>query len=146
MGTREPILEHWIAETIRAYPEPAATFLSGEGDPFRNPVGHTIRQSLAVLLDELRGEMDTAAIASALDALVRLRAVQDLSPSQAVGFVYLLKPILRKHAPEADQAGLGDRIDRLALMAFDQYMNCREQVAEIRWRESRRQPVRQASS
>jgi hypothetical protein len=156
MSTVEPILEQWIARTIQSYPSSAAAFLSGEEDPFRNPVGHTLRQSLTTLYHELQGSMDATRIASALDAIVRIRAVQDLSPSQAVGFVFLLKPIVREFAPERGQALLAgqndgrtndrtndqindwinDRIDQLALLAFDKYMQCREQVAEIRKRES----------
>jgi hypothetical protein len=80
--------------------------------------------------------METERIAPALDALIRIRAVQDLTASQAVGFVFLLKPILRELAPVDDS--LNDRIDRLALMAFDKYMQCREQLADIRVNEGQR--------
>src|SRR6266496_3190254 len=138
MSPREPILEQWIASTIQSYPSAAVPFLSGEDDPFRNPVGHTLRETLTTLLAELRGNMDTDRIAPALDAIIRIRAVQDLTASQAVGFVFLLKPILRELAPEPDQGSLDGRIDRLALMAFDNYMQCREQLADIRVSERRR--------
>jgi hypothetical protein len=137
MSACEPILEQWIASTIQGYPSSAVPFLSGEEDPFRNPVGHTLRESLTTLFAELRGNMDTERIAPALDAIIRIRAVQDLTASQAVGFVFLLKPILRELAPE-DQGSLDGRIDRLALMAFDNYMQCREQLADIRVSERRR--------
>jgi len=136
MSTAEPILEQWIARTVQSYPSSAAAFLSGEKDPFRNPVGRTLRQSLTTLFRELQGGMDAAHIAPALDAIVRIRAVQDLSASQAVGFVFLLKPIVREIAPESGQTPLDERIDQLALLAFDKYMQCREQVKEIRARES----------
>jgi RsbT co-antagonist protein rsbRD N-terminal domain len=144
MSAGEAILEQWIARTIQSYPSSALPFLSGEQDPFRNPVGHTLRQSLTILLEQVQGNMDAGPIASALDAFIRIRAVQDLSASQAVGFVFLLKPILRELAPERDQVGLGERIDQLALLAFDKYMQCREQLADIRVSEGRRRiPVRQ---
>ncbi len=142
MSTREPILEQWIAETIQSYPPSAVPFLAGEGDPFRNPVGHTLRESLTALFKQLQGDMDTDCIATALDAIIRIRAVQDLTASQAVGFVFLLKPILRELRPEHDpvllDVLLNDRIDQLALMAFDKYMQCREQLADIRVSEGRR--------
>lgn len=138
MSTHRPILEQWIAKTIQSYPNAVVPFLSGESDPFRNPVGHTVRQSLTTLFEQLQGEMDPGSIAPALDAIIRLRAVQDLTASQAAGFPFLLKPILRELAPEHDPVQLGERIDRLALMAFDKYMQCREQLAEIRVKESRR--------
>ena len=86
------------------------------------------------------------ALHHALDAIIRIRAVQDLTASQAVGFVFLLKPILLELQPERNPAArdvplgvlLNDRIDRLALMAFDKYMQCREQLADIRVSEGRR--------
>jgi hypothetical protein len=138
MSAREPILEQWIARTIQSYSPASVPFLSREDDPFRNPVGHTLRESLTALFEQLRGNMETYHIAPALDAIIRIRAVQDLTASQAVGFVFLLKPIVRELAPEPDQVALNDRIDQLALMAFDNYMHCREQLAEIRLSESRR--------
>ena len=138
MRAREPILEQWIARTIQSYPPATAPFLAREDDPFRNPVGHTLRESLTTLFEQLHGNMETVHIAPALDAILRIRAVQDLTASQAVGFVFLLKPIVRELAPEAEQVTLNDRIDRLALLAFDKYMQCREQLAEIRLSESRR--------
>jgi hypothetical protein len=138
MNAHRPILERWIAETMASYPSATVPFLSGESDPFRNPVGHTVRQNLTILFEQLHGNMDPACIAPAMDEIVRLRAVQDLTPTQAVGFVFLLKPILRELAPEEDQIALADRIDRLALLAFDKYMQCREQLAEIRVSEWRR--------
>jgi RsbRD-like negative regulator of sigma factor len=146
MSVREPILEQWIAQTIQSYPPASASFLSGDDDPFRNPVGHTLRASLTTLFDELRGDMETERIARALDAMIRIRAVQDLTASQAVEFVFLLKPILREFAPAHDPVlldpslneSLNDRIDQLALMAFDKYMQCREQLADIRVNEGQR--------
>ena len=142
MSSRDPILERWIAETIQSYPPSAAPFLAGENDPFRNPVGHTLRESLTALFDELQGNMDPDRIAHALDAIIRIRAVQDLTASQAVGFVFLLKPILLELRPEHNpvllDVLLNDRIDQVALMAFDKYMQCREQLADIRVSEGRR--------
>ncbi len=142
MGPDDLILERWIAKAIASYPSAALPFLTGRDDPFRNPVGHTLRRTLTILLEQVCGEMDESRIAAALDDLIRIRAVQDLTPSQAVGFVFLLKPIVRQLGSEPDRASLGeqlgDRIDRLALIAFDQYMQCREQIAQIRLNERRR--------
>ena len=138
MKVRDAILEQWVAETIASYPSAAVAFISGEKDPFRNPVGETLRRSLAVLLEQLHGAMDPAEIARALDDIVRLRAVQNFAASEAVGFVFLLKPILRKFSPREDLAPRYERIDALALLAFDKYMHCRDQLAEIRLKEGRR--------
>jgi hypothetical protein len=138
MTPDDSILERWMAKTIASYPRASQPFLAGQNDPFRNPVGHTLRQSLRVLLGQVQGEMDECRIAPALDNIIRIRAVQDLTASQAVGFVLLLKPILRETEHPRDPGPLEDRIDRVALMAFDQYTRCREQLAEIRWNERQR--------
>lgn len=137
------IVEQWIARTAESCPRHAAALLSKEQDPFRNPVGDALRQSLSHLLRELFGEMDATAIDSALDPIIRLQVVQGFAPDEAVRFVSLLKPILRELAPERDSAVLDsgiddDRIDRLAAMAVDKYAQCREQLARIRANEVRR--------
>jgi hypothetical protein len=79
-------------------------------------------------------------LSSAIDGIVRIRAVQEFTPSAAVGFVYTLRGILREELADAalDPAGhaaLERGVDRLALVAFDVYMQCREKIFEIRVRE-----------
>jgi hypothetical protein len=134
----EAIVERWFARTTESYPELTARFLAAEEDPFRNPVGHALRQNLAALADELVGEMNQQRIAAALDGIVRVRAVQDFSPSEAVGFIFLVKPILRELIPSPEYHLFDNRIDRLVLLAFEAYMRCREQLADVRIHEAQR--------
>jgi hypothetical protein len=66
---------------------------------------------------------------------VRIRAVQNFTPSQAIGFVFDLKGLIRAMAPADRQASkemvvIESRIDALALLAFDLYMSCREKIYE----------------
>ncbi|MGI9101411.1 MAG: RsbRD N-terminal domain-containing protein [Terriglobales bacterium] len=137
---KEAILEQWFARTVELYPQPTAEFLAAEKDPFRNPIGHTLREGLAVLLEEIVGRMNPERIGPALDNVVRMRAVQDFTPSEAVSFVFLLRPILREFGPPRP-AMIESHIDQLALLAFNNYMRCREQVALLRAKESRRRDV-----
>ena len=130
------VAERWIERTLAAYPAETAAHLGSRQDPFRNPAGHAIRESLATLASELLGGMDETAMAPALDAVVRLRAVQGLRPSEALSFVFDLRAVAAEAAGEVP-SDLGGRIDRLALMAFDQYMACREQIASLREKELR---------
>jgi hypothetical protein len=75
-----------------------------------------------------------------------VRAVQDLSASQALEFVFLLKRVIVEEFGEdledpsvaADLASLHSGIDRLALRAFDHFVRCREQIYDLRAREFRR--------
>jgi hypothetical protein len=136
---KRALLEKWLERTLAAYPNPTLRFLHGEKDRFRNPVGHTLREGLAMLLDGLTGEMDPTKIGPALESIVRLRAVQDFTPSQAVGFVYLLREILYEELEGGGLPAVQKRIDELALLAFDLFMKCREEIFEIKARETRRQ-------
>ena len=146
-ASAKAVAERWIERTLASYPAGAVHGLLGERDPFRNPAGHAIREGLIVLARELLGGMDEKAMAPALDAVVRLRAVQGFRPSEALGFVFDLRAIMVETAgaetADAETAAqappdLGSRIDRLALMAFDQYMACREQIAGLREKELRK--------
>ncbi len=143
---RDAIVRAWLAETLRTYAEQTARFLLQETDPFRNPVGHALGQALPALYDALLDRTDAAGIAPLLDGIVRIRAVQDFSPSQAVAFIFRLKPVIRAALQEdteamADTDGLASveaRIDEMALLAFDLFVQCREQISEIKASDARR--------
>jgi len=132
----ENVAERWIERTLASYPAEVHSLLNSEQDPFRNPAGHVLKENLTTLARELLGEMDEKAIAPALDALVRLRAVQDFRPSDALRFIFDLRDVVAEVTGEVPQA-LENRIDELALMAFDQYMACRDQIARLREKELR---------
>ncbi len=163
---RTELLEEWLAAVLGGYPPEAARQMTRDRDPFRNPSGHLLRQNLAVLLEAVLREKGHPDAARALEDLVRLRAVQDFTASQAVAFLLPLKPILAKAiavghpavseivSPPAlgrassaatacrsrDRCGTvyDDRIDQLVLLASDLYVNCREKMHELRANEARR--------
>ncbi len=141
---RDEILERWIDVVMEGYPEETAKFLRSRSDRFANPVGAGLREGLAELLDGvLRGD-EPDELTSALDLVIRVRAVQEFAPSAAVGFVLDLKNVLREVARVEAADGwdaLDHRIDRLGLCAFDVYMRCREQMWMIRAKEIRNQSV-----
>jgi len=140
MRTDQIILERWLASLLQDYPGQTVSLLTQDltKDKFRNPVGYTLRENLGVVLDQLRlAEMDIPTLRTALENIVRIRAVQDLSANQAVAFVFQLKPILQELLP-ADAASFNSRIEQLAEMASREFTHCREQLAEIRLRERRR--------
>jgi len=138
MDYDDAILEQWIARTLASHPAQAGAILGGEPDPFRNPYGHALRQSLSQLWRQLLGEMDVGALDVALDGIIRIRAVQDMAPSEVLQFLFLLRELIREFSVDYDMKALNDRIDQLILRAFDTYMRCREQIAEIRANEHRR--------
>jgi hypothetical protein len=141
---RAAIIGKWFERMLQMYPEATNGFLAQERDPFRNPIGHTLKEGLSALFDGLIKPVTVASLAPVLDGIVRIRAVQDFTAGQAVSFPFLLKQIVRaEFAPAAPQyldelATLEAKIDELALLTFDIYMKCREQVFEIKANETRR--------
>ncbi len=136
--TIRALAERWLALTFETYPPATRRLLVEEKDPFHNPVGAALREGIPRLAGELLGAMDAGEITQALEGIVRIRAVQDFSPSQAVGFVFLAKRAGREALPAASAAELERRVDELALQAFDLFVRCREQIFEARLAESRR--------
>jgi hypothetical protein len=134
------IIGKWSQLVLETYPADTARFLRNEKDRFVNPVGYTVLRGAKEIFRELLDKMDPARLAAPLDEIIRIRSVQEFSPSQAVGVVFLLKEAVRaelagKVTGDRGYAELLDfesRVDRLALMAFDIYMKCREEVCEIR--------------
>jgi hypothetical protein len=141
---RDAIVKKWFERVIQAYPESTTRFLSQEMDPFRNPIGHALKEGLPALFDQLIQPIDATLLKPVLDGIVRIRAVQDFTAGQAVSFLFLLKQTIRAEftgdAPRySDElAALEARIDELALLAFDLYVKCRERVHEIRFNEAKR--------
>jgi hypothetical protein len=147
---KSEIVKNWFEATIQTYAPDTAQFYKGRQDPFANPVGNITSSGIAFLLDELLNDFDPQALRSHLDPIVRIRAVQDFSPSRATGFILLLKPVLRKKlANELQDTALAtellafeSRIDQLCLMAFDMYMNCKEKIYQISANDMRSQALK----
>lgn len=143
---RKAIVDRWMDLTLQVYPEESARFMRRERDRFGNPVGRITRDALEAVFEGLVTGRATEEIRESLDEVLRLRAVQDLSPSRAVGFVFLLKRAIRElldevatdRPPSADLTALDSGIDRLGLESFDLFMKCREQIYDLRAREIRR--------
>jgi len=138
MPTLEAIVDAWFSKAIEVYPEAARRGMTQSSDRFLNPVAATLRESLTILARELAGDMDEGAVASALDAIVRVRAVQDCTPEQALGFVPQLLELIRGRQAEAQFPELEVRLHPLEVAAARQYALCKEDIARVRSREAQR--------
>ena len=133
-------MRRWFQLILETYPADTSRFLKKEKDRFVNPVGYTISQEIGVLYEELLQEMNSDKLAACLDNIIRIRAVQDFSPSQTVAFIFLLKKAIREELTSEIKENrvfeellkFESRIDKLVLLALDIYMKCREKVYEIR--------------
>lgn len=147
-GKRSSIVGKWFDRLLESYPEDTSRFLKKEKDPFANPVRSTILQGIEGVYDELLKDRESPeALNEFLDKVIRIRSIQDFSPSQALAFVFSLKEVIRDvlgkeirdHHLYEQLLPLEKRIDALALRAFDVYMGCREEIYELRVSEVKRQ-------
>jgi hypothetical protein len=134
------IAAEWLERVLETYPKVSCRPLRFERDPFRNPVGHALQQGLSVLVEEILGGMDRGRITPALDGIIRIRAVQDFTAGQSVSFVFMLREVVREHLGDHEEflAIAEQRIDELAVLAFDLFMACREQIYELKANELKR--------
>jgi hypothetical protein len=142
---RDLFAREWLACTLRTYPAPAGGRLRDDRGPFRNPVGSTLRAALAGLTTELFGEFDRRRTAAHLDAVVRLRAVQDFRPDEVTAFVAFARQAAARAAEaRPDEAGgmqlevVHARIAELARMAEACLARCRDDLKAIGERAARR--------
>lgn len=146
---RKAVLGQWFQLVIETYPSATAQFLGKQQDQFRNPVGHAISEGLGRIYDQLLTAMDADELADALDGILRIRSIQDFTPTEAVSFVFDLKVVIRKMVEAEERAGgaqlelteLDSRIDRVALLAFEKYTACREKLNEIRISEIKKRMI-----
>jgi len=139
------ILKRWLNLILETYPAETATLMRKDKDQFTNPVGSTLSREIEVLFKKLCEGSQNERCQASLDSILKIRSVQDFSPSQAVGFVFLLKRAIGetlkneicKESVMDEWLKFQSSIDDLALQAFDAYMECREKICEIRINQAR---------
>jgi RsbT co-antagonist protein rsbRD N-terminal domain len=151
-SNKTAILERWFELTVDTYPVDSRKFLTSRGNRFANPVGASILEGLEGVYDLLvKSEgAEPHEFVTFLDEVIRIRAVQDFSPANAVGFVFLLKKAAREAiGKEIRESRLLEqvlafesRIDSLALLSCNIYTQCREKLFEIRSTEIRNRTSR----
>jgi len=142
---RKEILKRWFDLIVETYPSDAATLMKKDRDPFTNPVGSTVSREIEFLFSGLSEGCDPKKISGSLDSILKIRSVQDFSPSKAVEFVFLLKRAIgevlkgdiEKEGAMEEWQTFQSKIDGMALQAFDIYVDCREKIYEIRAKQTR---------
>lgn len=134
------LTDRWRQRLFESYPPQTAIFLKKEKDHFDNPLGYNLSQGLSRIFETLVQETQRDQVLAALDEVIRIRALQNFFPSQAIAFIFLLKNVIREElAPELENGqfsqelqGVESQIDGLALLGFDVYTQRREKLNEIR--------------
>lgn len=142
---KQAVLKRWFDSLLETYPQDTAIFLKRQKDQFANPVGSTIYSAMDSILAELIKDADIDKMSTFFDNIIKIRAVQDFRPSQALAFIISLKRVVREELGEeigrqrlADELLAFERkVDNLMLLSFDIYMKCREKIYDLKANELR---------
>ncbi len=137
---RREILDEWIERIYASYPSDTVVSFRREGSPFGNPVGTRMSQSAEAILNGFLMGATPESLRQPVDDIVRIRAIQGFSPSDAVSFMFLLRSTVydllsageKQSLSSDDLNGLCGWIEAMAALSFDIYMECREQIFNLR--------------
>jgi hypothetical protein len=131
-------IKKWFQATIDTYPSQTAKILGKESNRFDNPVGAVTHETVEDVLNLIIGDFTPEQLEKTLDPIIRIRAVQSFSASQAVSFVFALKKI-GVEILDNDLHGEFDKlVDEIALAAFNRLMKCKEEIFLLKANESKR--------
>jgi hypothetical protein len=136
---KEAILQGWLCGIFDSYSPETGSFLLDRGDRFANPVGYAISSSAGQLLDALIRGDDPVTLHGHLETIIKIRAVQDFTSSEAVGFMHDLKAVIRSQVMGgATKYGLLDelneleiKIDYLGYTSAELYTKIKTQIREL---------------
>jgi hypothetical protein len=137
---RSSVIRNWTNQIFETYASETSSFLTRNKNQFSNPVGFTITENAGKIVDEIINGRDYASIKILLIDIIKIRAVQDFTPSEAVGFIPQFKYVLKDElADELSDERVFDEyldlckfIDRVTLIGFDIYTELRERIYRIR--------------
>jgi len=141
---KEAILQGWLREIYGSYMPGTDKFLQNGSDRFANPVGYAISANAGQLLDALIRGDDPGTFHGCLEKIIRIRAVQDFTPTQAVAFMTELKTVIRdevldgatKYGLLVELNELETKIGYLGAAAAEFYVNMKTQIREIASKEA----------
>jgi hypothetical protein len=99
------IVQRWTDLVLDSYGSPE--FLKKQKNQFANPIGSTISTGLQEIYAILAEGNELGLACKPLEDIVKIRAVQDFTPSQSISFVYLLKTIEEKLCGAGEPGGTG---------------------------------------
>ena len=82
---RAALLKAWLDRVASGYSKETTRFLLGTGDPFANPVGAELRNTLATIIEALAEDRPLEDLDPVLDRFIRIRAVQEFPPGRRGG-------------------------------------------------------------
>lgn len=147
LSNKKPdILERWRDVMFNSYVPETARFLKSQKDRFANPIAYQLTRGLSGIMEVFLQDAETEIIIAQLDEVLRLKALQDAAPSRALAFIFVLKNIIREEIAQelqdpacaAEMTEIDSRLDGLALLGFDAYMQRREKLCDVKVSEVKR--------
>ncbi len=152
---KDILLQKWVDKYYAAYPLGSTGFIRTSTDKFKNPIGIITQTSLSTLYDAVIGDdIEFSDVHAALNELVKLRAIQEMPASRAVGPMAQLKTLFKEEVFDnlvknnkdskvlqeifEDFFTVAARIDGLLLLSMDLYSADREKVFNLRVEEIHR--------
>ena len=150
LSRKGAILAEWRCAVLATYAAETHAFLASEKDPFCNPVGHVLNQTGDALFEIVMTGMERERAEEDLGDIVRVRAVQDFSPSRALSFVDAMRKAIRHEALPmvVEETGfrhllcIESRLDEAMLVAVDLYVACKKRIDDIRVKEAKAEKER----
>ncbi len=142
--SEEKILILWLNEFLKHHGIDSVAVSRTVDDKFLNPAGHIIKATTNSLFKAIMGEdIEQEKIIRDMQELMRLQAIQQLSPAQALfPFIAIkehiyttVKALLSTSEAFEQYKEMTGRVDTLMLMAFDIYTQDKEDVFRIRIKE-----------
>ncbi|MFA5079092.1 MAG: RsbRD N-terminal domain-containing protein [Dehalococcoidia bacterium] len=136
---KDAILRKWLCMIYEPFGPSVSLPRAEDGDRFTDPVGYTISRNAAFILNALIQGDDPETSRVYLERIIKIRAVQDLTPAQATSFMSDLKTVIRsqvtnqtmKLQPAEEVSELDKRIDRLGHIADEIYIEKKRQIREL---------------
>ncbi len=128
----------WFHATIETYPKQTAKILGKDSNRFDNPVGAITHETIEDVFNLILEDFNQELLEKTLDPIIRIRAVQAFSASQAVSFVFTLKQIGEDIIDGNLIREFDKLVDKIALAAFNRFMKCKEEIFLLKAFESKR--------
>jgi hypothetical protein len=143
---KSELLERWRELVFDSYVPETARFLKSQKDRFANPIAYQLTRGLTGIWEVLLLNKEPDQAVAQFDEVLRLKALQDAHPSRAMAFIFVLKALIREELAEelknpdfaAEMIEFEARLDGLALLGFDVYMQRREKLCEVKVSEIKR--------
>ncbi len=143
---KDRILQRWFDRLVEDYPPETQGFLRENRSPYSNPIGYTLRKGTEEILGLILEGGKRREVRAILEPIMKVRAVENLSPAQGGKFILPLRGVIsevvkemrREDAFGQEWLDLNARITHLALLGLNLYSECREKVNQLRVEERER--------